>query len=275
MAFVLSIAILSYSWLLAQYSVLATNNYFSYEENIEKSQKFWNWIESPSYTGSAKKTGKYLSKDELDTKIKDVMKEMPDATDEEIAQAIWQLKNEWFFFEWINDHASSEQYRLNLAQSTLWNSMTRLVEDFGFIIGSYLIWLWNLMSGTINWDLREFLKWLIVIAITTIFVGILMPTISIVIKYVGCSLRIFPQLFRIILWPIRSKLLSLWIILLPPIFISRSIIHEASLIWVLVEIWIFLVNIVVMWILLSMIKDASVFIKNKKFIEKVRIWFQE
>ena len=272
MAFVLSVTILSCSWLMAKYLVSATDDYFSYGKNAEKSQQFGDLVQNRApWLEQAKQEGKYLSKGQ----VIDFMNQNDKLSDDELVQSMAELEKEWYFFEWYNDYASSEQYRLNLTSSVLWKGMARLVKDFGFIVGTYLIWLWNLMSGTINWDPRVFLRWLISTVITTVFVAILIPTVSIVIKYVGCSLSIFPQLFRTVLWPIRAKSLSLGIILLPTIFISRSIIHEASLIGVWVEIWIFLVNIVVMWVLLSMIKDASIFIRNKKFIEKVKIWFQE
>lgn len=51
----------------------------------------------------AKQEWRFLTQDQLTARINDTIAHMPDATDEEIAQAVGQLKNEWFFFEGMND----------------------------------------------------------------------------------------------------------------------------------------------------------------------------
>ena len=75
----------------------------------------------------AKKQWKYLSQDELNTKISWLMEAMPDATDEEIATALKQMQDEWHIFEGINDKQwmvdVASQWGLAPYRQALWGAV--------------------------------------------------------------------------------------------------------------------------------------------------------
>ena len=113
------------------------------------------------------------------------------------------LINSWHIIEWINE-APLPQYRINLAHSILWRILVRWIRDFGFTMGEYAMWLWNLGVGTMNWDLYIFMKWVLWLSLSIICTFILVTALSIFIKYISFSLKIFPRLFLNILWPAQS-----------------------------------------------------------------------
>lgn len=67
-------------------------------------QKAGNFLQNtPEWLDQAKSSGKYLTDSQLTDKINNIYKQVPDATDEEIAQALSELKKEWYYFEGVND----------------------------------------------------------------------------------------------------------------------------------------------------------------------------
>lgn len=113
-----------------------------------KSINKWLWVWSDfilwnnTWLTEAKKTWKFLSDKDLDWKIKQVMDAMPDATDEEIATAISQLKNEWFIFEGINDAVDGKGMNRYMPQNQVLAWWMRML---GWLVEWATSGIWNLM----------------------------------------------------------------------------------------------------------------------------------
>lgn len=91
----------------------------------------------------AKQQWRFITQEQLDKKIEKAIAEMPDATDEEIAQAIWQLKNEWYFFEWMNDKNSPTYEKVRDFVPLLWEATDLLwgtTKMWGQFVGWTLHW---------------------------------------------------------------------------------------------------------------------------------------
>lgn len=113
------------------------------------------WLET------AKQNNKFLTQDHLTNKITTAIQSMPDATDEEIAQAIGQLKNEGYIFEGMNDKNFNNPVTNFLGKTPLgeWaDLMWWFAKMWGNFVGGTLEWGAQISEGVadiMGWDTNK------------------------------------------------------------------------------------------------------------------------
>lgn len=117
-------------------------------QNIGETTDSWgNAVMGVPDIAKAQKEGKYMTQDDLNKKIENLITEMPDATDEEIAEAMKWLKDEGYIFEGINDKHDYEKdawYDPTTARQLIGWGLKAGWQAVGWVTKGY----WSLMQGS-------------------------------------------------------------------------------------------------------------------------------
>lgn len=260
-------------WIIFLYPNLPTR---VVEKITNTSQSFsWEYVTS-NYTKLVTQP-KVFDRQAVLSRIREVRATMPDATDEETAQALQQLKDKHVYI--FSDNLLYKVpniwwYIVWSLIKTIWNLVFWLMITWSEIAGWWANYLTNNNWKIDLWVLWLILRWFVWIFIYIFLMATLMEVLKISIAYIRNCMRVFPRVLPNTISRAKWKMFSIVLMIIYVIILAYTSSYGISLAWIPYYITL-LTNIIVVWVLIATMNNLFSILKEKKWIEKIVKWFKE